>query len=107
MEDDKRIVYEFLEQFEDFTQSDRENGYKKVYRPALHPYPVQFWFNPPFDETGKSKPSPSATIILTNDGKIMVESLRTGTFFNLDECLGHSLGNFLIAIEDYYREGVL
>lgn len=107
MEDSKKFIYDFLNRFEDFTESDRQNGYAKVYRPALHPYPVQFWFNPPFDENGKSKPTPSATIILKNDGEIMVENLRTGLFFNLDECLGHSIDNFVIAIEDYYREGAL
>ena len=68
MEDSKQIIYNFLEQFEDFTQEDRENGYVKVYRPSWHPFPVQFWFNPPYNENGKSTPTPSKTIVLTNEG---------------------------------------
>ena len=34
MEDNKAIIYDFLNQFEDFTQKDKENGYKNVYRTA-------------------------------------------------------------------------
>ena len=104
MEDPKTIIYDFLNQFEDFTRSDRESGYVKVYRPSWHPFPVQFWFNPPFDENGKSSPVPSNTILLTNEGKIMVENIKTGLFFNLDEGLGYSIENFVTVIEDYNDE---
>lgn len=104
MEDDRRTIYEFLERFEDFTSSDRESGYRKVYRPGWHPRPVQFWFNPPFGESRKSSPTASNTVVLTNDGKILVEDIRTGTLYNLDECLGHSIENFAIVIEDYNSE---
>jgi outer membrane protein assembly factor BamB len=101
MEDDRTIILNFLNQYEDFTSGDRESGYSKVYRPSWHPWPVQFWFNPPFDEKGKSAPTPSNTVAMTPDGKIVVEDFRTGVFYNLDECLGHSIENFAIAIEDY------
>ena len=48
MEDDRTIILNFLNQYEDFASGDRESGYSKVYRPGWHPRPVQFWFNPPF-----------------------------------------------------------
>lgn len=101
MEDNMTIIYEFLEQFEDFTQSDIESGYRNVYRPSWHPEPVQFWFNPPYDENGNSFATPSNTIILTNDGKIMVEAFKTGLLYDLNDCLGHSVENLAIVIEDY------
>lgn len=103
MEDNMSIIYEFLEQFQDFTQSDKESGYKNVYRPSWHPNPLQFWFNPPFDVNGKSIPTPSNTISLSPNGRVMVEDIRTGLCYNLDECLGYSVENFAIAIEDYTR----
>lgn len=99
MESEKNIIYNFLEQFEDFTQSDIENGYKNVYRPGWHPSPLQFWFNPPFDKNGKSFPTLSGTIVLLNDGKIMVENAKNGLSFNLDECLGDSVENFIASIQ--------
>ena len=99
MEDDKAIIYDFLNQFEDFTQSDRESGYKNVYRPSWHIGPFQFWFNPPFDETGKSEPTLSGAIILLEDGTIMVENMRDHLFYNLDECLGDSIRSFALTIK--------
>lgn len=98
MEDDRTIILNFLNQYEDFTQSDRENGYAKVYRPGWHPQPLQFWFNPPYDEDGESFPTLSGTIILLTDGKIMVENAQTGLSFDLDDCLGDSIGNFVFSI---------
>ena len=95
---DKTAIYDFMESFEDFLPSDEEGGYEKVYRPGWHMEPMQFWFNPPYDENGVSLPSLSGTIILLADGKIMVESTRNGLFYNLDECLGDSIGNFLYAL---------
>ena len=100
MEDDRRTIYEFLEQFEDFTQADRESGYKNVYRPGWHPSPVQFWFNPPFNKNGKSFPTLSGTIVLLNDGKIIVENAKNGLFYNLDECLGNAVENFVLSIQN-------
>ena len=105
MEDDRTIILNFLNQYEDFTQSDKESGYVKVYRPERHPVAMQFWFNPPFSESSKtSMPVPSSTLILTSDGKIMVENLYTGLFFNLDDCLGSSISNCINSIENYYRQ---
>lgn len=102
MEDDRRTIYEFLEQFEDFTQADRESGYRKVYRPGWHPRPVQFWFNPPFNKNGKSFPTLSGTIVLLNDGKIIVENAKNGLFYNLDECLGNVVENFVLSIQNNF-----
>lgn len=107
MEDDRTIILNFLNQYEDFASGDRESGYVKVYRPGWHARPVQFWFNPPFGESRKSSPTPSNTVALTNDGKIIAEDIRTGTLYNLDECLGHSIENFAIVIEDYNSEEFL
>ena len=108
MAQDKEIIYNFLSKFEDFTQSDRESGYVKVYRPERHPVAMQFWFNPPFSENSKtSMPVPSSTLILTSDGKIMVENIYTGLFFNLDDCLGSSIANCVSSIENYYRQTTL
>ena len=101
MEDNKKIIYDFLNQFEDFSDLDRQNGYAKVYRPGWHPQPLQFWFNPPFDETGESFPTLSGTIILLNDGEIIVQNAKTGLFFNLDECLGDSIENFVFSINEF------
>lgn len=98
MEDSKTIIYDFLNQFEDFTQSDKESGYVKVYRPGWHPHPMQFWFNPPFDKNGESFPTLSGTIILLNDGKIMVENAKTGLSYNIDDCLDDSVENFILSI---------
>ena len=103
MEDDMTIIYQFLEQFEDFTPSDKESGYKNVYRPAWHPEPFQFWFNPPFDETGISVPTLSGTIVLLNDGNIMVENAINKLFFNLKDCLGDSIKSFRLSIENLYH----
>jgi hypothetical protein len=105
MEDDRTIIYEFLSQFEDFTAADRESGYKNVYRPERHPVAMQFWFNPPFSEDNDvSMPVPSSAMILTSDGKIMVENMFTGLFFNLSECIGDSIENCINSIENYYRK---
>ena len=101
MEDDRTIIYEFLSQFEDFTQSDRESGYKNVYRPSWHIEPFQFWFNPPFDETGKSEPTLSGIIYLTEDGRIIVQNARNSLFYNLDDCIGDTEMNFIEAINNY------
>lgn len=99
MEDNKTIIYEFLSQFEDFTAADRESKYKNVYRPSWHIEPFQFWFNPPFDETGKSEPTLSGVIILLEDGTITVENMRDHLFYNLNECLGDSILSFALAIK--------
>lgn len=99
MEDNKAIIYDFLGQYEDFVQTDIESGYKNVYRPSWHIEPFQFWFNPPFNETGKSEPTLSGTIILLEDGTIMVENMRDHLFYNLDECLGDSLLSFALTIK--------
>ncbi len=99
MENDKAVIYNFLEQFEDFTESDTENGYKNVYRPSWHENPFQFWFNPPFDETGKSKPSLSGAIALLEDGTVMVENMRDHLFYNIDDCLGDSLTSLILSIK--------
>ena len=99
MEDDRTTILNFLNQYEDFTQSDKESGYKNVYRPSWHPNPMQFWFNPPFDETGKSNPTLSGDIILLEDGTIMVENMRDRLFYNLGECLGDSLLSFALTIK--------
>lgn len=99
MEDNKTTIYEFLSQYEDFVQTDIESGYKNVYRPSWHPNPIQFWFNPPFDEMGKSDPTLSGDIILLEDGTIMVENMRDHLFYNLDECLGDSLLSFALTIK--------
>ena len=107
MEDNKAIIYDFLNQFEDFTQKDKENGYKNVYRPSWHPSPLQFWFNPPFDENGESFPTLSRTIILLNSGKIMVEDVYSGLLFDLDPCLGDSIENFIFSINNHRQEGTL
>ena len=75
MADSKTIIYDFLDRYEDFSKDDIENQYAKVYRPGWHPHPMQFWFNPPF------------------------ENAKTGLFFNLDECLGDSIENFVFSIQ--------
>lgn len=98
MDNDKTVIYEFLEHFEDFTQSDVESGYKNVYRPSWHENPFQFWFNPPFDETGKSNPTLSGAIILLDDGTVMVENMRDHLFYNLDECVGDSVKSLVLSI---------
>lgn len=103
MEDNKAIIYDFLNQFEDFTREDRESGYVKVYRPNWHPHPLQFWFNPPFGEDGKSTPTLSNTVILLDDGKIMVEDVYTGLSYSLDDCLGYSVQNFIQSITERSR----
>lgn len=100
MEDNMKIIYEFLNQFEDFTQSDRENGYVKVYRPSWHKNPFQFWFNPPFDDSGKSNPVLSGAIILLEDNSIMVESMRDHLFFNINDCLGDSITSFILSLRN-------
>ena len=99
MEDIKTVIYDFLDRYEDFSKDDIENQYTKVYRPGWHPHPMQFWFNPPFDKNGESFPTLSGTIVLLNDGEIMVENAKTGLFFNLDECLGDSIENFVFSIQ--------
>ena len=103
MEDSKTIIYDFLDHYEDFSKDDIENQYAKVYRPSWHPHPIQFWFNPPFDSEGTSNPTISNTITLTNDGEIMVEDVYTGLSFNLDECLGDSIDNFVLAIKQRHQ----
>ena len=96
--DKKAIIYKFLDNFEDFTKEDIAAGYRKVYRPGWHPHPIQFWFNPPFNEEGTSTPTLSNAVTLTSDGKIMVEDVYTGLSYNLDECLGDSIENFILSI---------
>ena len=98
MADGKAIIYKFLENYEDFTKEDIAAGYKNVYRPGWHPHPMQFWFNPPFNEEGVSTPTLSSTITLLNDGVIMVEDVYTGLSYNLDECLGDSIENLIFSI---------
>lgn len=100
MEDDKKIIYDFLDRYEDFAQTDTQNGYAKVYRPSWHPQPLQFWFNPPYDNRGISYPTLSNAIILKNDGEIMVEDVYSGLFYNLEECLGDSVANFAYSIRE-------
>ena len=100
MEDDRTIIYNFLSQYGDFTPSDRESGYENVYRPSWHIEPFQFWFNPPFDETGKSEPTLSGTIYLRGDGSILVENAKNNLFYNLDECLGESIRSFALSIRN-------
>lgn len=107
MEDIKSIIYDFLGQYTDFDQSDRESGYANVYKPAWHINPIQFWFNPPFDEGGESFPTLSGTIVLLNDGEIMVEDVRTKILYNLDDCLGDSIQNFAFSINNHRQEGAL
>lgn len=100
MQDDKKIIYEFLEQFEDFTQADRESGYKNVYRPSWHENPFQFWFNPPFDESGKSQPTLSGAIALLEDGTVMIENVRDHFFYDLNDCVGDSELSLILSIKD-------
>ena len=99
IQQDKSIIYQFMENYSDFSDSDIENGYERVYRPGWHTEPFQFWFNPPYDENGYSVPVLSGTIILLNDGKIMVESMRDNLFYDLDACLGNSVGEFIFSIQ--------
>lgn len=101
MDNDKTVIYEFLEQFEDFTQSDKESGYKNVYRPSWHENPFQFWFNPPFDETGKSNPTLSGAIILLDDGTVLVENIRDHLFYDINECVGDSIRSFILSIQNH------
>ena len=100
MEYDKSTIYNFLEQFEDFTPEDRESGYKNVYRPGWHMHPFQFWFNPPFDNSGKSIPTLSGTISLLDNGNIMIEDARNKLIYNLDDCLGDTIESFILSIEN-------
>ena len=100
MELNKSVIYDFLTQYEDFTPADKESGYKNAYRPSWHIEPFQFWFNPPFDETGKSEPTLSGTIYLCEDGAVMVENARNNLFYNLDECLGDSIKSFILSIRN-------
>lgn len=100
MDNDRTMIYDFLGQFEDFTQTDVESGYKNVYRPSWHEKPFQFWFNPPFDDSGKSNPVLSGAIILLEDGSIMVENMRDHLFYNIDDCLGDSLTSFILSIRN-------
>ena len=103
MGENREIIYEFLEQFEDFSRTDIESGYKNVYRPGWHPNPVQFWFNPPFDESGESVPTLSNAIFLLEDGAIMVQDVYSKLSYNLDDCLGETEANFIEAISNYSR----
>lgn len=103
MGENREIIYKFLEQFEDFSQSDIESGYKNVYRPGWHPNPIQFWFNPPFDETGESMPTLNNAIFLLEDGAIMIEDVYSHLAYNLDDCVGDTEVNFIEAINNYTR----
>lgn len=98
-----QIIYDFLSQAEDFTPEDKQNGYMNVYRPGWHPYPVQFWFNPPYNENNESEPTLSGTIILAKDGEIMIENVYDGLSYNLNDCLETTQDNFADSINDYYR----
>lgn len=99
MEDDSTVIYNFLSQYEDFTQSDIESGYKNVYRPSWHENPFQFWFNPPFDETGKSNPTLSGVIVLKEDGTVMIENIRDHLFYRLEDCIGDSKLSLILSIK--------
>ena len=107
MEENMQMIYDFINRFEDFTQEDRKMGFQKVYRPSWHPFPIQFWFNPPFGEVAESRPTPSSTIALDGNGEIIVQDFYSGNFYRLSECLGHSVDNFSVVIEDYLRQGLL
>lgn len=107
MEDIKSIIYDFIGQYTDFVETDKESGYENVYRPSWHISPLQFWFNPPFDESGESFPTLSGTIYLLNDGEIMVEDVRTKMLYNIDDCLGDSIQNFVFSINNSRHEGAL
>ena len=97
---DKSMIYSFLQKSNDFTQSDIESNYRNVYRPGWHERPFQFWFNPPYSENGISVPVLSGTIVLLDDGKIMVESMRDNLFYDLDNCLGDSIRNFIYSLQN-------
>ena len=107
MEDNMQMIYDFINRFEDFTPEDRKMGFQKVYRPSWHPFPVQFWFNPPLNGGNMSSPTPSSTIALDGNGEICVQDFYSGAFYRLSECLGHSADNLAVAIEDYLRQGAL
>lgn len=98
MDNDRTIIYNFLDGCEDFTKEDVQSGYAKVYRPSWHPHPMQFWFNPPFNEKGVSSPTLSNAVILMDNGDIMVEDVYTGLSYNLDTCLEDSIQNFVYSI---------
>lgn len=103
MEDTKKTILKFLNQFEDFSNEDMAKGYVNVYRPSWHPFPVQFWFYPPFNENDESEPTLSNTVILLENGTIMVEDVYTGLSYDLNDCLNESPENFAYSIKEYYR----
>ena len=41
MEDAKSIIYDFIGQYTDFVETDKESGYANVYRPSWHISPLQ------------------------------------------------------------------
>ena len=91
------IVREFVSKHNDFGL-DGNQRYKAVYRPSWHPEPVCFWFNPPFNEKGESRPRVSNTLILTKTGRVLVEDERDGELYDILECLGGTLDNVVYAI---------
>lgn len=91
------IVREFVSKHDDFGL-DGNQRYKAVYRPSWHPEPVCFWFNPPFNEKGESRPRVSNTLILTKTGRVLVEDERDGELYDILDCLGGTLDNVVYAI---------
>lgn len=91
------IVREFVSKHDDFGL-DGNQRYKAVYRPSWHPEPVCFWFNPPFNEKGESRPRVSNTLILTKTGRVLVEENRDGEMYDILDCLGDTLLNAAYAI---------
>jgi hypothetical protein len=91
------IVREFVSKHDDFGL-DGNQRYKAVYRPSWHPEPVCFWFNPPFNEKGESRPRVSNTLILTKTGRVLVEDERNGELYDILDCLGGTLDNVVYAI---------
>lgn len=91
------IVREFVSKHDDFGL-DGNQQYKAVYRPSWHPEPVCFWFNPPFNEKGESRPRVSNTLILTKTGRVLVEDERDGELYDILDCLGGTLDNVVYAI---------
>lgn len=93
-----QIIQNFIAQYSDFGSYSNEQ-YKAVYRPSWHPEPVSFWFNPPFDSKGVSRPSVSGILCLAQDGTVYVENYNTGEFFDLSKCMGGTMENAIYAIQ--------
>lgn len=93
-----QIIQNFIAQYSDFGSYSTEQ-YRAVYRPSWHPEPVSFWFNPPFNNKGVSRPSVSGILCLAQDGTIYVENYNTGEFFDLSKCMGGTMENAIYAIQ--------